>query len=114
MLLSLYLALHPIVQVLRRDRARLEAVVARRLHGARSASEFWFLAFALDHSVASVRTLALVEVLFAQAMALRASSSSSRPHRAKASGIVLVMIGVLPCWYGRIDVSDCDSAGRYF
>ena len=32
-----------------------------------TASEFWFLAFALT-SVANVRTLALVEVLFAQAI----------------------------------------------
>ena len=32
-----------------------------------TASQFWFLAFALT-SVANVRTLALVEVLFAQAI----------------------------------------------
>ena len=46
------------------------------------ASQFWFLAFALA-TAASVRTLALVEVLFAQAIS--ASSSDKRPVRAKAS-----------------------------
>ena len=45
------------------------------------ASQFWFLAFALA-TAASVRTLALVEVLFAQAIS--ASCSSSPPARAKA------------------------------
>ena len=44
------------------------------------ASQFWFLAFALA-SAASVRTLALIEVLFAQAS--RVSPSASRPRRAR-------------------------------
>ena len=46
------------------------------------ASQFWFLAFALA-TAASVRTLALVEVLFAQAISR--SCSSRRRRRAKAS-----------------------------
>jgi len=55
------------------------------------ASEFWFLAFALA-TAASVRTLALVEVLFAQAISsfLFRQGVSSR----EAIGIVLVMAGV--------------------
>ena len=64
-LLSLYLAL--------RDRAVLRAIVRAwrpslfaGFMGA-LASQFWFLAFALA-TAASVRTLALVEVLFAQAI----------------------------------------------
>src|SRR5690242_8612754 len=63
--LTLYLAV--------RDRAVLAAIVRAwrpslfaGFMGA-TASEFWFLAFALA-SVANVRTLALVEVLFAQAI----------------------------------------------
>jgi drug/metabolite transporter (DMT)-like permease len=57
-----------------------------------TASEFWFLAFALT-SVANVRTLALVEVLFAQAISLFVfkQATSSRD----ALGIALIVIGVL-------------------
>jgi drug/metabolite transporter (DMT)-like permease len=54
-------------------------------------SQFWFLAFALA-SVASVRTLALVEVLFAQAISrfVFGQPTSAR----EGAGIVLVVIGV--------------------
>lgn len=56
-----------------------------------AASQFWFLAFALT-SVANVRTLALVEVLFAQAISYY---SFKQPISLReASGIVLIVIGV--------------------
>jgi drug/metabolite transporter (DMT)-like permease len=55
------------------------------------ASQFWFLAFALA-TAASVRTLALVEVLFAQAIS---SFLFRQPVSAReATGIVLVVMGV--------------------
>ncbi len=55
------------------------------------ASQFWFLAFALT-AVANVRTLALVEVLFAQAVAL---ISFKQPLSARElTGIVLIVAGV--------------------
>jgi drug/metabolite transporter (DMT)-like permease len=55
------------------------------------ASQFWFLAFALA-SAASVRTLALVEVLFAQAISRFAFGQ--RTSAREAVGIVLIVIGV--------------------
>lgn len=55
------------------------------------ASQFWFLAFALT-SVANVRTLALVEVLFAQAIAYY---SLKQPLSLRElTGIVLIVAGV--------------------
>jgi drug/metabolite transporter (DMT)-like permease len=55
------------------------------------ASQFWFLAFALT-AAANVRTLALVEVLFAQAVAYY---SFKQPISARELfGIVLIVIGV--------------------
>ncbi len=56
------------------------------------ASQFWFLAFALT-TAASVRTLALVEVLFAQAISkfIFKQPTTSR----EAAGIVLVVVGVV-------------------
>jgi len=55
------------------------------------ASQFWFLAFALT-AAANVRTLALVEVLFAQAVA---SYSFKQPISARElAGIALIVIGV--------------------
>jgi drug/metabolite transporter (DMT)-like permease len=88
-LLSLYLAL--------RDRAVLAAIVQAwrpslfaGFMGA-SASEFWFLAFALT-SVANVRTLALVEVLFAQAISYFVFKQSTKPR--EAIGMVLIVAGV--------------------
>ena len=56
------------------------------------ASQFWFLAFALA-TAASVRTLALVEVLFAQAIStfMFRQATTSR----EALGIVLIVFGVV-------------------
>jgi len=55
------------------------------------ASQFWFLAFALT-AAANVRTLALVEVLFAQAVAYY---SFKQPLSARElSGIALIVVGV--------------------
>jgi drug/metabolite transporter (DMT)-like permease len=55
------------------------------------ASQFWFLAFALT-AAANVRTLALVEVLFAQAVAYY---SFKQPLSARELfGIVLIVVGV--------------------
>jgi drug/metabolite transporter (DMT)-like permease len=55
------------------------------------ASQFWFLAFALA-TAASVRTLALVEVLFAQAISSLVFRQTTTPR--EALGIVLIVIGV--------------------
>jgi uncharacterized membrane protein len=57
-----------------------------------TASEFWFLAFALT-SVANVRTLALVEVLFAQAITIFAFKQATTAR--DALGIALIVAGVL-------------------
>jgi drug/metabolite transporter (DMT)-like permease len=55
------------------------------------ASQFWFLAFALT-AAANVRTLALIEVLFAQGVAYY---SFKQPLSGRElSGIVLIVIGV--------------------
>ena len=56
------------------------------------ASQFWFLAFALA-TAASVRTLALVEVLFAQAISRFAFKQATTPR--EAIGVVLIVVGVL-------------------
>ena len=55
------------------------------------ASQFWFLAFALA-TAASVRTLALVEVLFAQAITRFIFKQPTMPR--EMVGIVLIVIGV--------------------
>ena len=55
------------------------------------ASQFWFLAFALA-TAASVRTLALVEVLFAQAISSFVFKQKTTAR--EAIGIVLIVIGV--------------------
>ena len=54
-------------------------------------SQFWFLAFAIA-TAASVRTLALVEVLFAQAISYFAFKQSTSAR--EVLGIVLVVAGV--------------------
>jgi drug/metabolite transporter (DMT)-like permease len=56
------------------------------------ASQFWFLAFALA-TAASVRTLALVEVLFAQLVARFAFKQKTTAR--EAAGMVLVVCGVV-------------------
>jgi uncharacterized membrane protein len=55
------------------------------------ASQFWFLAFALA-TAASVRTLALVEVLFAQAISRFVFKQPTSPR--ELIGIVLIVVGV--------------------
>jgi drug/metabolite transporter (DMT)-like permease len=56
------------------------------------ASQFWFLAFALA-TAASVRTLALVEVLFAQAISRFVFKQPTAPR--EAAGIALIVVGVV-------------------
>jgi drug/metabolite transporter (DMT)-like permease len=87
--LTLYLAL--------RDRAVLVSIVhawrpslVAGFMGA-LASQFWFLAFALA-TAASVRTLALVEVLFAQAISRFVFKQATTAR--EGWGIVLIVIGV--------------------
>jgi drug/metabolite transporter (DMT)-like permease len=88
-LLSPYLLLHnPTVM-----RAILRAWQPSMLAGflGAFASQFWFLAFALA-TAASVRTLALVEVLFAQAIS--AFVFKQPTTRREALGIVLIVAGI--------------------
>jgi drug/metabolite transporter (DMT)-like permease len=64
-----------------------------------TASEFWFLAFALT-SVANVRTLALIEVLFAQAISYFVIKQST--SKREALGMSLIVAGVvLLIWVQR-------------
>jgi drug/metabolite transporter (DMT)-like permease len=56
------------------------------------ASQFWFLAFALA-TAASVRTLALIEVLFAQLVARYAFGQRTTPR--EAIGMIFVVAGVV-------------------
>ena len=55
------------------------------------ASQFWFLAFALT-AVANVRTLALIEVLFAQAISHY--SFKQKATAQELAGIALIIVGV--------------------
>jgi drug/metabolite transporter (DMT)-like permease len=88
-LLSFYLALRDPKVLVAIVRAWRPSVFAGALGAL--ASEFWFLAFAIA-TAASVRTLGLVEVLFAQAIS---SFVFKQPtSRREAAGIVLVVIGV--------------------
>ena len=89
-LLTGYLAL--------RDRAVLTAIAGqwRRslfagFMGA-TASEFWFLAFALA-TAASVRTLALVEVLFAQAISVFVFKQPTSTR--EGFGMAMIVVGVI-------------------
>ena len=89
-LLSLYLWLRNpdvLVSIMRAWRPSLFAGFMGAL-----ASQFWFLAFALA-TAASVRTLALVEVLFAQAISRFAFKQATTPR--EAVGVVLIGVGVL-------------------
>ena len=89
-LLSLYLWLRNpdvLVSIMRAWRPSLFAGFMGAL-----ASQFWFLAFALA-TAASVRTLALVEVLFAQAISRFAFKQATTPR--EALGVVLIVVGVL-------------------
>jgi uncharacterized membrane protein len=87
--LSLYLALRSPAVLLAIVRAWKPSLFAG-LAGA-VASQFWFLAFALA-TAASVRTLALVEVLFAQIIARFAFGQQTSAR--EAVGMVLVVCGV--------------------
>lgn len=88
-LLTLYLALRD-PKVLRDIMRAWKPSVFAGFMGA-FASEFWFLAFALT-TAANVRTLALVEVLFAQGITRFVFRQATSPR--EIVGIVLVVIGV--------------------
>jgi drug/metabolite transporter (DMT)-like permease len=88
-LLSVYLALRTPTVLLAIIRAWKPSLLAG-LMGA-VASQFWFLAFALA-TAASVRTLALIEVLFAQLVARVAFGQ--RTSAREAAGMLLVIAGV--------------------
>jgi len=88
-LLSFYLALRDPKVLVAIVKAWRPSVLAGFLGAL--ASEFWFLAFAIA-TAASVRTLGLIEVLFAQAIS---SFVFKQPtSRREAAGIVLVVVGV--------------------
>jgi drug/metabolite transporter (DMT)-like permease len=87
--LSAYLAIRD-AQVLRAIMKAWKPSLFAGFMGA-FASEFWFLAFAIT-SAANVRTLALVEVLFAQGIT---HFVFKQPTTMRESiGIVMVVIGV--------------------
>jgi drug/metabolite transporter (DMT)-like permease len=88
-LLTLYLALRDRGVLLAIARAWRPSLFAGFM-GA-TASQFWFLAFALT-SVANVRTLALVEVLFAQAISYFIFKQATT--RREAFGMSLIVLGV--------------------
>lgn len=89
-MLSLYLALRD-PKVLRAIAKAWRPSLFAGFMGA-FASQFWFLAFAIA-TAASVRTLALVEVLFAQAVT---HFWFKQPTTAREiTGVVLVVLGVL-------------------
>jgi drug/metabolite transporter (DMT)-like permease len=87
--LSIYMALRTPSALLAVVRAWKPSLFAG-LMGA-LASQFWFLAFAIA-TAASVRTLALVEVLFAQMVARVMFGQKTTPR--EAIGMVLVVAGV--------------------
>jgi drug/metabolite transporter (DMT)-like permease len=88
-LLSLYLVWRD-PQVLRNIMRMWKPSMLAGFMGA-FASEFWFLAFAIA-TAASVRTLALVEVLFAQGITRFIFKQPTSPR--EGVGILLVVIGV--------------------
>ena len=89
-LLTAYLAL--------RDRPVLVAIAAQWRRSLFAgfmgafASQFWFLAFAIA-TAASVRTLALVEVLFAQAISAFIFKQATSPR--EGLGMAMIVIGVI-------------------
>ncbi len=89
MLLSLYLVLRNPTVLLAIMRAWRPSLFAGFMGAV--ASQFWFLAFALA-TAASVRTLALVEVLFAQIVARFAFGQKTTAR--EAVGMLLVIAGV--------------------
>ena len=57
-----------------------------------AASQFWFIGFALT-AAANVRTLALVEVIFAQVVSRRVFAQTPSPR--ELAGMALIVVGVL-------------------
>jgi drug/metabolite transporter (DMT)-like permease len=88
--LSAYLALRD-MEVLRAIMRAWKPSILAGFMGA-FASQFWFLAFAIA-TAASVRTLALVEVLMAQAVSKFIFRQPTTPR--EAVGIVLIVAGVV-------------------
>jgi drug/metabolite transporter (DMT)-like permease len=91
-LLSLYLGLRQpevLAAIVRAWKPSLSAGFAGAL-----ASQFWFLAFALA-TAASVRTLALVEVLFAQLIARFAFGQKTTAREAVGMALVVAGVGLL-------------------
>jgi len=91
-LLSLYLWLRQpsvLAAILRAWKPSLSAGFAGAV-----ASQFWFLAFALA-TAASVRTLALIEVLFAQLVARFAFGQKTTSREAAGMALVVAGVGLL-------------------
>ena len=88
-LLTLYLALRDQAVLVAIARAWRPSLFAGFM-GA-TASEFWFLAFALT-SAANVRTLGLAEVLFAQAISYFIFKQATTPR--EALGMSMIVAGV--------------------
>lgn len=63
------------------------------------ASQFWFIAFALTNA-ANVRTLALIEVLFAQAMSKKVFAQDTSVR--EKSGMALIVAGVAILLWGVV------------
>lgn len=89
-LLTLYLALFDRGVLLAIVRAWRPSLFAGFMGG--TASEFWFLAFALT-SAANVRTLGLAEMLFAQAISFFIFKQATTPR--DAWGMLLIVAGVV-------------------
>ena len=104
-LLTAYLAL--------RDRPVLVAIAAQWRRSLFAgfmgafASQFWFLAFAIA-TAASVRTLALVEVLFAQAISAFIFKQATSPR--EGVGMAMIVVGVIAADLVASDVSAGHSA----
>ena len=88
-LLSLYLAVRDRNVLLAIVRAWRPSLFAGLMGG--TASQFWFLAFALT-SVANVRTVGLAEVLFAQAISIFIFKQATTAR--EALGMALIVAGV--------------------
>jgi drug/metabolite transporter (DMT)-like permease len=91
-ILSLYLALRD-PQVLRNIMKQWRPSLFAGFMGA-FASEFWFLAFAIA-TAASVRTLALVEVLFAQGITRFVFKQPTTPREGLGTALVVAGVALL-------------------
>ena len=101
LVLAIGLALQTLVLLIwlgLRDRTTMAAILrswrVSTMAGALGAfaSLFWFVGFALT-SAANVRTLALIEVFFAQILSARLFRQSTTPHQ--LAGIALILAGVI-------------------